>query len=203
MMMHGSDEVRKQQIRAAAKRCFVRHGYDGTRLVDIAKEAGLSKGGIYFHYKTKSELFREIMDLHVRAMHQRWSLEPSHEQPPDRLLTMHVTDHLRRLDNEPEQTRLDGLLITLAGQDPAFRQKVDEAHQAMRVYYSKLIDRGIQQGFFARGNPEGIANTILATLTGLGALSVLDGGQRLPVNPDEAATHVCSMVPRREMHAPS
>lgn len=56
---------RKQQIFEAAILCFGRQGYHLTTMDDIAAEAGLSKGSLYWYFKGKKELFislfREIM----------------------------------------------------------------------------------------------------------------------------------------------
>lgn len=56
---------RKQQIFAAAMTCFGRQGYHLTKMDDIAAEAGLSKGSLYWYFDSKKALFiglfREIM----------------------------------------------------------------------------------------------------------------------------------------------
>ena len=81
MTRQRSDEQRKRQIRAAATRCFVRKGYASTRLLDIAREAGLSKGGVYFHYRAKEQLFHDIIDTHLQTLHERWGFEPAADRP--------------------------------------------------------------------------------------------------------------------------
>ncbi len=48
---------RKQQILTAAIACFGRQGYHLTTMDDIAAEAGLSKGSLYWYFKGKKELF--------------------------------------------------------------------------------------------------------------------------------------------------
>ncbi len=56
---------RKQQIYEAAVACFGRQGYHLTTMDDIANEAGLSKGSLYWYFNSKKALFiglfREIM----------------------------------------------------------------------------------------------------------------------------------------------
>jgi AcrR family transcriptional regulator len=42
MTKHKSQDERRSQILAAAKRCFIRNGYADTRVDDIAAEAELS-----------------------------------------------------------------------------------------------------------------------------------------------------------------
>ncbi len=68
--MMPKSEVSKEQILRTAVRCFVRRGYMETRLQNIANEAGLSKGGVYFHFPTKEDLLLAILEryfLHVEA----------------------------------------------------------------------------------------------------------------------------------------
>lgn len=62
-------------IADAALSCFLSTGYGGTSVDDIVKAAGMSKGGIYWHFKSKEEIFlylikkwmseteRELLDL--------------------------------------------------------------------------------------------------------------------------------------------
>lgn len=44
------------RIRAAACRAFARNGVDATRLADIAREAGVSAGSIYYYFRHKDDL---------------------------------------------------------------------------------------------------------------------------------------------------
>ncbi len=48
---------RRTQIVKAALTCFSRKGYHQTTMDDIVAESGLSKGGVYWHFKSKKELF--------------------------------------------------------------------------------------------------------------------------------------------------
>lgn len=47
-----------EDILAAGQRLFRRRGYRGTSLRDVMGEAGLTVGGFYAHFDSKSELFR-------------------------------------------------------------------------------------------------------------------------------------------------
>lgn len=44
-----------------AGRLFRRHGYDGVGIDTIMAEAKLTRGGFYAHFKSKSDLFREVL----------------------------------------------------------------------------------------------------------------------------------------------
>jgi TetR/AcrR family transcriptional regulator, fatty acid metabolism regulator protein len=54
------DEDKKQIILQAATFLFLKKGIQGTKMVDIAVEAGIAKGTVYLYYKNKEELFRDV-----------------------------------------------------------------------------------------------------------------------------------------------
>lgn len=51
----------------AAVHLFVKQGYEGTTIKDIAREAGASEGALYRHFKSKEELAWYIFSTHVNA----------------------------------------------------------------------------------------------------------------------------------------
>jgi AcrR family transcriptional regulator len=188
-----SDEWRKQQIRAAATRCFVRRGFAATRLLDIAREASLSKGGVYFHYRAKEALFHDILDNQLRTLEARWSFEPVSDQPADRTLSRLIVAHLRTMEDEPDETRLNHLLVSMAPQDAGFREKLDEAFRVMRALYAGVIARGIEEGTF-RGDAEALSHCVLAVVQGLAMQSATEPHGKLPIRPEAAAETVLRML---------
>ena len=50
-------DSKKDLIADAALSCFLLTGYGGTSMDDIVKASGMSKGGIYWHFKGKEEIF--------------------------------------------------------------------------------------------------------------------------------------------------
>ncbi len=54
--------TRMSELGAAATECFIRAGYAGTQVADVAKELGVAKGTVYLHVESKAALF----DLAVR-----------------------------------------------------------------------------------------------------------------------------------------
>jgi AcrR family transcriptional regulator len=53
-------EERRAQIIEAALACFTRQGYVNTTIDDIAAESGLSKGAIYWYFKSKDDVFEAV-----------------------------------------------------------------------------------------------------------------------------------------------
>jgi len=54
----------KAKLIAAAVQVFAERGYEGARVTDIARQAGLSSGAIYAHYTSKAELLVDAIRAH-------------------------------------------------------------------------------------------------------------------------------------------
>jgi len=52
----------RERLLAAAEKVFAEKGYDGAKLSDIAEEAGVSVGAVYFRFKDKDALFQAIAE---------------------------------------------------------------------------------------------------------------------------------------------
>jgi AcrR family transcriptional regulator len=59
-------ETTKARLLAAAEEAFVRDGFEGAQLAQIAKAAGRTKGSIYAHYNGKDDLFLAICEHRTR-----------------------------------------------------------------------------------------------------------------------------------------
>src|SRR5207253_6168575 len=64
-----SDVLRnKRKIEAAALQVFVKQGFHGTSIRDIANASGVSIGNIYNYYKTKEDLYKAIAEHYETRM---------------------------------------------------------------------------------------------------------------------------------------
>lgn len=57
-----NDNMTRQIILKAALECFTKYGYINTSMNDIVKYSGISKGGIYWHFKSKEEMFVQLIE---------------------------------------------------------------------------------------------------------------------------------------------
>src|SRR5690349_5457076 len=64
-------EERRESILSAANTVFGQSGYDTVRIDDVAAAAGISKALIYEHFRSKQELYAELMNRAALEMLDR------------------------------------------------------------------------------------------------------------------------------------
>lgn len=65
---------RRDEIMAAAKAVFARRGFHATTIADIAKQAGLAYGSIYWYFESKDSLFHALMAVQEEALRSHVAL---------------------------------------------------------------------------------------------------------------------------------
>ena len=66
----GIGERQRERIIRAATGVFSRKGYDGARVEEIAREAGLPKGNVLYYFKTKKRIYLQVLsNLHTHTTH--------------------------------------------------------------------------------------------------------------------------------------
>ena len=62
----------KENIIIAALRLFLQRGYESVSLVDVAREAGITKGGIYHYFSSKDELLQVALNYFLDSFETRY-----------------------------------------------------------------------------------------------------------------------------------
>lgn len=65
----------REHILEVATKLFIKNGYNATSTSDIVKYSGSSKGNLYYHFKTKENLFLEILKIEEEKWFARWHEE--------------------------------------------------------------------------------------------------------------------------------
>jgi AcrR family transcriptional regulator len=90
-------QATRQRMLAAARKLFIRQGYPGTRIEDIAREAGVAVQTVYFTFGNKRTVLKELVDCPVdggpepaSALLQEWARRALAEPEPARQLRLQV-----------------------------------------------------------------------------------------------------------------
>lgn len=80
----------ENKILASARKIFLLYGYHGTTIEKIARDAGVSKSIIHYYFRTKNNLYREIVGMIADGILQYKDFEY-----PDAHLTWFLVSELR------------------------------------------------------------------------------------------------------------
>lgn len=147
--VHLSDQLPSGDLRQAildqARRLFIRHGYHGLAMRQIAEVLGVTKPALYYHFRRKEELFLSILEEYLEAM----------EQLLDSLLNSSLNCHERiksfieALLNQPDEQRA---LIHLVSREavhlsPGARQQLLQSYDGRFLSkIRRILEQGMQQG---------------------------------------------------------
>ena len=183
-------EHTKQKIIETAAIIFNQNGYVGTSITDIVKSAGIHKGGIYKHFKTKDEIavaaFDYSLGLIVAAAIDRVGRE---ETAIDRLLAFVNT--FKGFTTEPicvGGCPVLNLAVESDDTHPGLRRHVQTAVNGVRALIGSIIELGIRQGeIVVNTDIEQVSTIIFVTIEGAIMMSKLYGND---VYLDRAILHL-------------
>jgi AcrR family transcriptional regulator len=139
------NELTRGRLLAAARDVFVRRGYHGASLEEIADEAGFSRGALYHHFESKEALFLALLDERLaereREMEQVFgSDDPTTESVYEqtREAAGHFFEDLRQNRN---WRALFLEFVAQAERDPDFRAELAVRLAACRDCITRVVER--------------------------------------------------------------
>jgi TetR/AcrR family transcriptional regulator len=100
--IRGANEAR---ILRAAEKTFALHGFRGATTESIANEAGLPKANVHYYFKTKANLYREVL----KAILEDWMEAAAafeSDADPERALRTYVTAKMQFSRQRPYGSRV-------------------------------------------------------------------------------------------------
>jgi AcrR family transcriptional regulator len=146
-------DARPGELAAAALDLFVERGFAATRLDDVAKRAGVSKGTLYLYFDSKEDLFKAVVrEGYVGPLAAAEAALQSWEGSSADL----IRDIFQRWWNQVGSTQQAGitkLVISEAGNFPEIAKFYhDEVIHRAHKLLSHAIERGIASGEFREVN---------------------------------------------------
>jgi AcrR family transcriptional regulator len=167
-------EERKAQILDAATSVFARHGLSDARMDDIARESGVSKGGLYLYYKSKdaliAALLRRFFTLEMRGVRAVIDGKGTVSERLFAMTEMFAAD----LDRLSLVMPLTLEFYAIAGRQREVRQFLNEMLAEYRAALSRAIQSGVASGEFRPVAASEVALTIIALYEGLLVLWIVD-----------------------------
>lgn len=135
-------EQKERALLKAARSVFVENGYDGAKVADIARLAGISEGSVYSYYENKGELMHAVLAEFWEGLTTGAVRSVDLAASPFEQMTALGRYHLRRVMENFDFVNLTFALRRAQGELSASR---DQMRRYVSVF-NDIVRRGIDRG---------------------------------------------------------
>ena len=137
-------EDKRRLLLDAAVRVFARTGYHGSRVGDIAEEAGVAHGLLYHYFDSKEQVLQIVFRENFGELLQRVrEVEEADEPAADKLAGI-AKILLRTWRNDPD---LVTVMVREVARSPQLQTQVVEVREAFAII-ARVIVQGQEEGAF-------------------------------------------------------
>lgn len=156
---------------------FAEKGFSETSMDDIVKESGISKGGIYHHFKSKEEIFLEIAKIRMNERNKIVEESSNYISNKERLsnymdwvLLGYFQDRIKKL------SRFTFQFWSMLGRNETIKERAKERYEMVYKKLSEILEKGISEGEFKNDlDVKSMVYIILSNLDGIGFLNGVMG----------------------------
>ncbi|MCJ7824461.1 MAG: TetR/AcrR family transcriptional regulator [Anaerolineales bacterium] len=164
------EATRRRQILDAAEIVFAARGIEKTRMDDIVHESGLSKGALYWYFKSKDAIISAMLDrVFISEMREAEALVDAQAPSSERLKTFVAYAVL-------EYKRFEKLLplayefFAIAARSKAVRETIAGYFKRYTSLLARIIQQGVDNHEFRACDPEAVAISVIGMYEGVAML---------------------------------
>lgn len=164
-------EEKRQEILAAANRCFERSGLKGASISDICKEAGISPGHLYYYFQSKDAIIATLSEAWLSRTRERFEGLSALEGNVAAALVVEIG---RLAPSGPNSgTELVFEILAESTRNPAMGEIIQAHSRSLRAIIADVLRTGQKRGDVrADLDVEQAATVAVAVVDGLKALSL-------------------------------
>jgi AcrR family transcriptional regulator len=161
----------REKIMQSAMENFAKHGFDRTRMEDIASAAGLAKGTLYLYFKNKEGLFYAICDHNLGELRNQLSRLFDRKE--------NIMLDAERFYDEYQKGSLgeDTIwfeMIALSTRSPRLKKILSENQRKVHQVVKEFLKKQIERGFLTEDiDIDIVASTLIALYNGLAVNKLL------------------------------
>lgn len=167
-------EERRAQIIQAALACFTRKGYNKTTMDDIVAESGLSKGTLYWYFKSKDDLLESAILSSFESSFGQEAIAALEQCPTAAAKLRALAQAMVGLGEWAKG--LFNLFLEFWASSPR-REEAARLWTDLLIQYKDIIvgviEEGVSNGEFRPVDAEGLVWAVMAAYDGLAAYLML------------------------------
>lgn len=151
---------RKEKILEAALLCFNEKGYHKTSIDDIAIKGRISKGGLYYHFKSKDDLFLKLFHFRLNKYTEQLKTYIQQEKDPLKCIRILIRKWGLILKENEDFFKFCMEFSSMGTRQKDIRKEMTSFYKNSVQTFREIIDEGIALGEFKNVESERIARLI-------------------------------------------
>ncbi len=164
-------EKTRQALLASAFKVFNEKGYAKTTLQDIAEDAGVTRGAVYWHFKNKTDLFENLFDYAFMPVRDLLFSKFEEDLPPKEMISSLMRVWLTHAGGDENFRAAFGIMFNKTEWSEElmpFKMKFREYEFKFIKRAEVIIEQGQKDGVFRDNlDPKIAAAQYFSTLLGL------------------------------------
>ena len=158
-------EQRMEDIIEAAVSEFVAKGYEGASMQSIAERAGLTKGGLYYHFGSKDEILLAANGRYFEPVVELIKTAETITCPVEGIRYF-IHEYLQYWSSHSREMIFTLLSLSKILDCSAMWPLVNCYSESMISFYERLFAGGMEKGKFCKHHPQSQAIALFAALDG-------------------------------------
>jgi len=149
------EKVSKEVILEAAEKIFSEYGFHEAKIYKIAELAGVSVGTIYRFFKSKEELYSEVIKKKLQELQKRVERN-TRNRNPEAALKAYISTVVDFFEEERD-------FFTIFMREVGSLSIIDEERFSLSQWYqnytrklARIVERGVKRGVFKELDPLGV-----------------------------------------------
>ena len=160
-----------ERLYQAAIELIGEHGYSGTTVDEIVARAGVSKGTVYYHFKSKADLVSALLEDGLQRLARSFVEETKHAQEPQEALRALVHAELAYIQHYQAFSKL--VMSEMWRVDRDWQKALRVLREQYVSVFAAVLARGVEAGAFRAGLDTQAAASTVFGMVATGALDWL------------------------------
>ena len=167
-------DLRKNQILDAAMEVITQNGYENSRMDDVVKSSNMSKGAIYWYYKSKKDLYLDLVNYWVMRYSDMVAKIMEKDQKASNQLKQILNYFIDEYEKDPEPFKALTEFWSMAQKDDDFHKKVQKVYAAFLEVIESIITNGKNSGECKNVNTRIAALSIMINIETINWFTLFD-----------------------------
>ncbi len=172
MTINKPKEERISEIIRAAVEVFVKKGYEGASMNAIADRAGISKGGLYHHFKSKDEIVLAANDEYMKPIYGFMQVAQSIADPLEAFRNF-IKDYLSYWSSHEKELAFTFLTMAKMLAQKNMWPLIDEYSNEMIRFYESILKKSKKARKLPKKDLTARATILFSALDGASGYAIM------------------------------